>query len=98
MIVYFYLKTKPFKEEEGLVYINGHILHYDNYIEYETDTVITMDIDFYLDLVLLKSKYKKYSFLNVSKEMFVTSNPINITEGKISGSDKNGEIKLLEEI
>lgn len=98
MIVYFYLKTKPFKEEEGLVYINGHILHYDNYIEYETDTVITMDTDFYLDLLLLKSKHKKYSFLNMSKEMFVKSNPVNIASGKICGQDKNGEIKLLEEI
>jgi hypothetical protein len=99
MIVYFYLKTKPFKEEEGLVYINGHILHFDIYgNEYETDSVITMETDFYLDLLLLKAKYKKYSFLNMSKEMFVKSNPINITEGKISGSDKNGEIKLLEEI
>jgi hypothetical protein len=34
----------------------------------------------------------------MSKEMFVKSNPVNITEGKICGSDKNGEIKLLEEI
>ena len=99
MIVYFYLKTKPFKEENGLVYINGHILHYDNYLnEYETDTVITMDTDFYLDLILLKSKHKKYSFLNMSKEMFVKSNPVNIASGKICGQDKNGEIKLLEEI
>ena len=99
MIVYFYLKTKPFKEQEGLVYINGHILHYDVYgNEYETDSVITMDTDFYLDLVLLKSKHKKYTFLNMSKEMFVKSNPIYINNGKICGSDKNGEIKLLEEI
>ena len=99
MIVYFYLKTKPFKEEEGLVYINGHILHYDVYgNEYETDSVITMDINFYLDLLLLKAKHKKYTFLSMSKEMFVKSNPVNITEGKISGQAKNGEIKLLEEI
>jgi len=99
MIVYFYLKTKPFKEEEGLVYINGHILHYDVYgNEYETDSVITMDIDFYLDLILIKAKHTKYSFLNMSKEMFVKSNPIYINNGKICGSDKKGEIKLLEEI
>ena len=99
MIVYFYLKTKPFKEEKGLVYINGHILHYDVYgNEYETDSVITMDIDFYLDLILIKAKHTKYSFLNMSKEMFVKSNPIYINNGKICGSDKKGEIKLLEEI
>lgn len=97
MIVYFYLKTKPFKEESGLVYINGHILHLDHWgNEYETDTITTMDIDFYLDLLLLKSKHKKYSFLNMSKEMFVKSNPIMITEGKISGADKNGDYKTLE--
>jgi hypothetical protein len=98
MIVYFYLKTKPFKQENNLVYISGYVLHYDNYIEYETDAVITVDINFYLDLLLLKSKHKKYSFLNMSKEMFVKSNPIYINNGKICGSDKNGEIKLLEEI
>jgi len=98
MIVYFYLKTKPFKQENNLVYIDGYILHYDNYIEYETDAVITVDTDFYLDLLLLKAKHKKYSFLNMSKEMFVKSNPVNIASGKICGSDKNGEIKLLEEI
>jgi hypothetical protein len=99
MIVYFYLKTKPFKQENNLVYINGYVLHYDVYgNEYETDSVITMDINFYLDLVLLKSKHKKYTFLNMSKEMFVKSNPIYINNGKICGSDKNGEIKLLEEI
>jgi hypothetical protein len=99
MIVYFYLKTKPFKQENNLVYINGHILHYDNYLnEYETDTVITVCTDFYLDLLLLKSKHKKYSFLNMSKEMFIKSNPVNITEGKISGQAKNGEYIILEEI
>jgi hypothetical protein len=91
MIVYFYLKTKPFKQE-------NNILHYDNYIEYETDAVITVDTDFYLDLLLLKAKHKKYSFLNMSKEMFVKSNPVNITEGKISGQAKNGEYIILEEI
>ena len=57
-----------------------------------------MDIDFYLDLLLLKSKHKKYTFLSMSKEMFVKSNPVNITEGKISGQAKNGEYIILEEI
>jgi hypothetical protein len=98
MIVYFYLKTKPFKQENNLVYISGYVLHYDNYIEYETDAVITVDTDFYLDLLLLKSKHKKYTFLSMSKEMFVKSNPVNITEGKISGQAKNGEYIILEEI
>lgn len=99
MIVYFYLKTKPFKQENNLVYIDGYILHYDEYLnEYETDTVITVDTDFYLDILLLKSKHKKYTFLSMSKEMFVSSNPVNITEGKISGQDKNGDYKVLEEI
>ena len=98
MIVYFYLKTKPFKQENNLVYIDGYILHYDNYIEYETDAVITVSTDFYLDLLLLKCKHKKYTFLSMSKEMFVTSNPVNITEGKISGQDRNGDYKVLEEI
>ena len=98
-IAYFYLKQKPFKQEDEKVFINGYILHVDTYgNEYETDSVITMDTDFYLDLVLLKSKHKKYTFLNMSKEMFVKSNPIYINNGKICGSDKNGEIKLLEEI
>ena len=97
MIAYFYLKTKPFKQENNLVYIDGYILHYDEYLnEYETDTVITVDTDFYLDLLLLKCKHKKYTFLNMSKEMFVKSNPIMITEGKISGADKNGDYKTLE--
>ena len=99
MIVYFYLKTKPFKEEEGLVYINGFVLHYDRWgNEYETQNIVTIQIDLYLDILLLKAKHKKYSFLNVSKEMFVKSNPILLTEGKISGQDKNGEFKVLEEI
>ena len=98
MIVYFYLKTKPFKQENNLVYIDGYILHYDNYIEYETDAVITVDIDFYLDLLLLKSKHKKYTFLSMSKELYVNSNPVRITEGKISGQDRNGDYKVLEEI
>ena len=99
MIVYFYLKTKPFKQKDRLVYINGYILHYDEYLnEYETDTVITVDTNLYLDLLLLKSKHKKYSFLNMSKELYIVSNPINITEGKVSGSDAKGNIKLLEEL
>jgi len=99
MIAYFYLKTKPFKQENNLVYIDGYILHYDEYLnEYETDTVITVDTDFYLDLLLLKSKHKKYTFLSMSKELYVSSNPVNITEGKISGQDKNGDYKVLEEI
>ena len=99
MIVYFYLKTKPFKQEDKLVYINGYTLHYDEYLnEYETDTVITVDTDFYLDLLLLKSKHKKYTFLSMSKELYVSSNPVNITEGKISGADRNGDYKVLEEI
>ena len=98
MIVYFYLKTKPFKQENNLVYIDGYILHYDNYIEYETDAVITVDIDFYLDLLLLKSKHKKYTFLSMSNELYVNSNPIMITKGKISGADRNGDYKILEEL
>ena len=99
MIVYFYLKTKPFKEENGLVYINGHILHYDDSItEYETDTVITVDTDFYLDLLLLKSKHKKYALLNMSNELYVDSNPVNISSGKLSGQCKDGRFKTLEEI
>jgi hypothetical protein len=57
-----------------------------------------VDTDFYLDLLLLKAKHKKYTFLSMSKEMFVKSNPVNITEGKISGQAKNGEYIILEEI
>ena len=87
------------REEKGLVYINGYSLHYDNYLnEYETDCIVTMDTDFYLDLILIKAKHTKYSFLNMSKEVFVKSNPVNIASGKICGQDKKGEIKLLEEI
>ena len=73
-------------------------MHYDNYIEYETDAVITVDTDFYLDLLLLKSKHKKYTFLSMSNELYVKSNPVMITKGKISGADRNGDYKILEEI
>jgi len=34
----------------------------------------------------------------MSKELYVSSNPVMITEGKISGQDKNGDYKVLEEI
>jgi hypothetical protein len=98
-IIYFYLKTKPFKEEEGLVYINGFLLHYDEYLtEYEAEAIVTMDTDLYLDLLLLKAKHKKYSFLNMSNAISINSNPVNITEGKLSGQDRNGDYKILEEI
>lgn len=98
-IIYFYLKTKPFKEENGLIYINGFVLHYDKYLnEYEVENVITMDINFYLDLLLLKAKHKKYTFLNISNPVSINSNPFMITKGKISGADRNGDYKILEEI
>ena len=110
-IIYFYLKTKPFKEEEGLVYINGFLLHYDEYLtEYETEAIVTMDTDFYLDLLLLKAKHKKYSFINMSNELHINKriikhiynltpiNPFNITEGKLSGQDRNGDYKILEQL
>jgi len=92
MILYFYLKTKPFKQESGLVYINGFIRNYDFYgNEYEIEEVITIDIDFYLDLLLLKPKYNKYSFVNVSKN-------ISTKSVIVSGADKKGDYKLLEKL
>lgn len=101
MVVYIYLKNKPFKEEKGIVYFNGFILHYDEYlaVEYETETIVTMDIDFYLDLLLLKNKYnKRYTLLNISNEIKKVYGKIHINTGKLSGQDKNGEFKVLEKL
>ena len=99
MIVYFYFKEKPFKQEGNLVYLNGHILNYDIDIDgYETNVIVTLDIDLYLDLLLIKSKYKNYTHLNMSNEVHVESDIIHIDCGKVSGSDRKGNFKTLEEI
>jgi hypothetical protein len=99
-IAYFYLKQKPFKQEDEKVFINGYILHVDTYgNEYETETIITLQIDLYLDILLHKTKYKKYSFLNYSAEIgYRMSSIVHLESGKISGSNKNGEFKTLVEI
>ena len=98
-IAYFYLKQKPFKQEDEKVFINGYILHVDTYgNEYDTETIVTLQIDLYLDILLHKANYKKYSFLNMSAEVgYGTSSIVHLENGKISGS-KNGEFKTLVEI